>query len=86
MFKRNNGTANITIWQKTTVLIVVGKNEQRLLKSNVRSGLLTWLSTKESVYQHRRLWRCGFELMWVRSLGQEDPLEEEMTTHSRILP
>ena len=22
---------------------------------------------------------------WVRSLGQEDPLEEEMITHSRIL-
>ena len=23
--------------------------------------------------------------MWVRSLGQEDPLEEGMTTHSSIL-
>ena len=23
--------------------------------------------------------------MWVRSLGQEDPLEEGMATHSRIL-
>ena len=23
--------------------------------------------------------------MWVRSLGQEDPLEEEMATHSKIL-
>ena len=23
--------------------------------------------------------------IWVRSLGQEDPLEEEMTTHSSIL-
>ena len=23
--------------------------------------------------------------MWVRSLGQEEPLEEEMATHSRIL-
>ena len=23
---------------------------------------------------------------WVRSLGQEDPLEEEMATHSSILP
>ena len=22
---------------------------------------------------------------WVRSLGQEDPLEEDMVTHSRIL-
>ena len=24
--------------------------------------------------------------MWIRSLGQEDPLEEEMTTHSIFLP
>ena len=23
--------------------------------------------------------------IWVRSLGQEDPLEKEMTTHSSIL-
>ena len=23
---------------------------------------------------------------WVRFLGQEDPLEEEMATHSSILP
>ena len=23
--------------------------------------------------------------MWVQSLGREDPLEEEMTTHSSIL-
>ena len=23
--------------------------------------------------------------MWVQSLGQEDPLEEKMATHSRIL-
>ena len=23
--------------------------------------------------------------MWVRSLGQEDPMEEEMATHSSIL-
>ena len=23
--------------------------------------------------------------MWIRFLGQEDPLEEEMTTHSSIL-
>ena len=25
------------------------------------------------------------EEMWVQSLGQEDPLEEEMATHSSIL-
>ena len=23
--------------------------------------------------------------MWVQSLGQEDPLEEEMATHTKIL-
>ena len=23
--------------------------------------------------------------MWIQSLGQEDPLEEEMTTHSSFL-
>ena len=34
---------------------------------------------KESACQYRR-----YE-MWVRSLGWEDPLEEEMTTHSSIL-
>ena len=26
-----------------------------------------------------------FKLPWVRFLGREDPLEKEMTTHSRIL-
>ena len=25
------------------------------------------------------------EMMWFQSLGQEDPLEEEMATHSSIL-
>ena len=24
--------------------------------------------------------------IWIQSLGQEDPLEKEMTTHSSILP
>ena len=27
----------------------------------------------------------GLQEMWVRSLGQEDPLEEGMVTHSSIL-
>ena len=26
-----------------------------------------------------------FKKMWVRSLGREDPLEEDMATHSSIL-
>ena len=27
----------------------------------------------------------AIQKMWIRSLGQEDPLEEEMATHSSIL-
>ena len=28
---------------------------------------------------------AGMEEMWVQSLGQEDPLEEGMATHSSVL-
>ena len=38
-------------------------------------GLLQWLSSNLPAVQETR----------VRSLGQEDPLEEEMTTHSSVL-
>jgi len=41
-------------------------------------GLPRWLSGKESAYQCRRHRRCGFD-PWV---GQHDPLEEEVATHS----
>jgi len=37
-------------------------------------GLPWWLSGKESVQE-----------MQVQTLGQEDPLEKEMATHSSIL-
>ena len=43
------------------------------------TGLLRWLGGKESTCKCRRHRRH------VRSLGQEDPLEEEMATHSCIL-
>ena len=42
------------------------------------SGLLWWLSGTESVCQ-------GLIPRFGRSLGWEDPLEEEMATHSSIL-
>ena len=38
-------------------------------------GLPWWLSGKESVLMQET---------WVQSLGQEDPLEEEMAIHSSI--
>ena len=40
-------------------------------------GASWWFSGKESTCQGKRL--------GVQSLGQEDPLEKEMATHSRIL-
>ena len=43
-------------------------------------GLPRWLSGKES-----NLPRQETQEMWVQSLGQEDPLEEEMATHTSIL-
>ena len=42
-------------------------------------GLLWWLTGKESTCQ------CKRQEMQVQSLGQEDPLEKEMVTHSSIL-
>ena len=39
-------------------------------------GLSRWLSSKD---------RLLMQETWVTSLGQEDPLEKEMATHSSIL-
>ena len=39
-------------------------------------GFPKWLSVKNPL---------AMQETWVRSLGQEDPLEEEMETHSSIL-
>ena len=43
--------------------------------------LLHWASW---VAQWSRI-HLPMQEMWVQSVGQEDPLEEEMATHSRIL-
>ena len=40
-------------------------------------GLPRWLSGKEV--------RLPMQETWIRSMGQEDPLEEQMETHSGIL-
>ena len=42
-------------------------------------GLPPWFSSTESTSMQET------QEMLVRSLGQEDPLEEEMATHSSIL-
>ena len=46
----------------------------------VVSGLPWWLSDKKNPPAMQEP-----QEPWVRSLGQEDPLEEGMTTHSSIL-
>ena len=48
---------------------------------NVLNGLPRWYSGEESTCQCRR----ETQETQVRSLGQEDPLQEEMATHSSIL-
>ena len=42
-------------------------------------GLPWWLSGKECLSVQE------MQEPWVRSLGQEDPLEKEMATHSNVL-
>ena len=39
------------------------------------------------VYTHMQMVKClpAMRKTWVRSLGQEDPLEKEMATHSNTL-
>ena len=48
----------------------------RVQSTQVCPFALRWLNGKESAYSAE---------MWVQSLGQEDPLEEEMATQSTIL-
>ena len=43
------------------------------------SGLLQWLTSKDLPAMQKT------QEPWVRSLGWEDPLEEDMETHSCIL-
>ena len=49
-----------------------------LSSAEMAKGIPKWLSGKESACQCRR------QGTWVQSLGQEDPLEKEMATHSSI--
>ena len=51
-----------------------------LLVIQLKLGLPRWCGGKESACQCRKLKRCGFH-----PPGWEDPLEEEMATHSSIL-
>ena len=43
-------------------------------------GRPRWPRSKELAYQYRK-----HNETWIQSLGQKDPLEKEMATHSSIL-
>ena len=48
----------------------------------ITSGLSWWLRWKKKKKKKKSAW---MRETWVQSLGQEDPLEEGMATHSSIL-
>ena len=54
----------------------------KMKHANKHTNILSsWLSGKRICLRYRR---CVQE-MWIWSLGQKDPLEKEMVTHSSIL-
>ena len=58
----------------------------KVKEENVKAGLkLNIQKTKIMAFGPITSWQIDGETMWVRSLDQEDPLEKEMATHSRIL-
>ena len=57
-----------------------GERSGRQINSPIKYRFPWWLSGKESAYNTGD----AMQEMWVRSLSREDPLEEEMATHSSI--
>ena len=73
-------TINMVIMYIPPRLTVKGKVDPKCHECGPPVGLSRWLSGKEPACQGRRCRRLGFQ-----ALAQEDPLEEELTTHSSIL-
>ena len=84
-----------TIYKKVHTLI-----KKRLLLKNANCHLRMWCKIMRSAFVHLKVEllahmaslvaqtvkrRPTMLEVWVRSLGREDPLEKEMTTHSSIL-
>ena len=63
--------------QKLMTLLVYGQRQQKhlLLFDYLREAMVAQTVKKPPAMQET----------WVQSLGREDPLEEEMATHSSIL-
>ena len=63
----------MSAWQLKTFQVKTGENQ--LNKESCKLGFPSGSDSKESAMQETQ----------VQSRGQEDPLEKEMATHSRIL-
>ena len=63
----------ILLYKYTTIVVSI------YLLMDIWMGLHWWLSGKESPAMQET------QDIWVRSLGREHPLEEEMATHTSIL-
>ena len=55
------------------------RNHRLYVRVKAKNGLPRWLSVKKKKNPFDK------QEMWVPSLGQEDPLEKKMETHSSIL-
>ena len=81
-------------WQPTPVFLP-GESQGRQSLVGCHLWGRTELDTTEATWQHEYLWVSlvaqrlkslpAMQETWVRSLGQEDPLEKEMATHSSTL-
>ena len=58
-----------------------GERSGRQINNPIKYRFPWWLSGKESAYNTGDT----MQETWVRSLSRENPLEEEMATHSSIL-
>ena len=71
-----NRTGCLQMEGKGGILWVVQDTEWNLKKHSEKMGFPGGLNSKES---------ASMRETWIRSLGQEDPLEKEIATHSIIL-
>ena len=67
------------LYLSMTSVVLFSQEIFLIFSYNVNFELYQWFRGKESAYS------AGDAETWVRSLGQEDPLEEKMVNHSCIL-
>ena len=90
----SRGMAGLNFWQEWSLgwglyLVWAGKVRHRTTSSGPDSFTFTLfllLSCRRYSLVAHLVKNLPADRTWVQSLGQEDPLEKEMATHSSILP